>query len=56
VVIRDFNGVSMTFPPLEANAVLIVDANAVLTFPIASQLLQAIARRHPQVFEDGSRI
>jgi hypothetical protein len=36
---------SKTYPPL------IVNSDAVLPLPIASELLQSIAWRHPQVFQ-----
>lgn len=40
----------MTFP-LKADSELVIDTNAVLTFPIATQFLQAVSRRIPQVFQ-----
>jgi hypothetical protein len=42
--------------PSEANAVLIVDPNAVLPFAIAFELLQAIPGRDLQVFQFGRSV
>lgn len=42
--------------PAEADAPLIVDADAVLTTPIAFQRFQPIGRRDTQILETGSGI
>ncbi len=56
MVIRDLYILSVASIPFEANAPLIIDANAILTGPIASQLLQAISRRHSQVLQGHGAI
>jgi hypothetical protein len=38
----------MSVLPLKADSVLLVDANAVLPFPVALQQFQAVARRHSE--------
>jgi hypothetical protein len=43
VVINDFNGFRASVCPEKAQAVLVVDADAVLTCPITSQDLQPVA-------------
>ena len=42
--------------PLEADAVLIVDSNAVLSPTISTQRLQPIAWRNPQLIQSRNRI
>jgi hypothetical protein len=42
--------------PDEANAPLFVDAVAVLTLPIALELLQLVTGRHPQIFQTMDRV
>jgi hypothetical protein len=55
VVIHDLHVKSITVPPNETHAILIVDSNAVLPSTIATKPLQAIPGRHPQVIElEGS--
>jgi hypothetical protein len=44
VVVRDFDVVDIAIFPAEAYPVLIVDANAVLTLPVARQALQPVPR------------
>lgn len=39
-----------TFEP-EHDSILVVDAHGVLSFQIASERVQSIARRHPQIVE-----
>ena len=47
MVIHDFYVVGVVLQPVETDAPPIVDANAVLAFPISKQRLQAVAgRRH----------
>jgi hypothetical protein len=48
VVIDNFDACRTNGRPHEADAPLVVDANAVLTFPVAFQCLQSIARRSVQ--------
>jgi len=56
VIIRDLNFVRVTLAPLETNAVLIVDANAVLAFAIAAQPLKPVAGRNEKVCQGRSRV
>jgi hypothetical protein len=37
--------------PLKANPVLVVDANAVLTFPVTSKRVQSIPRQYSQIVQ-----
>jgi len=46
-IIRDFHVVGVSFPPREADAPLIVDPNAVLSFAVSGQLLKPIRRGDP---------
>jgi hypothetical protein len=48
VVIHDLY-IACAVVPYEADAILIVDADAVLSFPITMQRFQSVARRHTQV-------
>jgi|HubBroStandDraft_6_1064221.scaffolds.fasta_scaffold176413_2 hypothetical protein len=50
----DFEGVAA--PPNEADSPLIVDANAVLSLPIAAQGFEPIARRGCQIAEVGGSV
>jgi len=52
MIINDFNIKGVTVSPLETNAPLIIDSNAMLPASISRKLLKAIARRYPQVFQD----
>jgi hypothetical protein len=49
MIIHDFDIVGIAIAPDKADAPLVVDANAVLPFPITSQRFQVIARRRPQI-------
>jgi len=51
VVIRDFNIEWTIFSPLETNPILVIDTNAVLSFPISRKRLQAIARWNAEFIE-----
>lgn len=51
MIIRDLDCVRITLTPLEANAILIVDTNAVLAFAIALQPFQTIPRRRSEISE-----
>ena len=51
MVVDEFDVASAAGAPGEADAPLVVDADAVLAGAGADQLLQAIARRHPQVVD-----
>ena len=50
VVVDDLDVVRIAIAPTKADAPLIVDTDAVLAGPVALELLQAITRRHSQVF------
>jgi hypothetical protein len=56
VVINDFNGFRASVRPEKAQAVLVVDADAVLTCPITSQGFQPVAWRDSQVVEAVSNL
>ena len=56
MVINDFNGFRASVRPEKAQAVLVVDADAVLTCPITSQGFQPVAWRDPQVVESVSNL
>jgi hypothetical protein len=46
----------MAFTPDEANSPLLVDAEAVLATPVATQGFETIAWRDPQIFQGFRRI
>src|SRR5208282_5364908 len=56
MVICDLHFVSFGFAPYEANSVLIVDSNAVLTLTIAAQFLQPVSGRNLQVVQSYGAI
>ena len=56
MIIGYFNISRALFSPAEADAVLIVDADAVLSLPVSGQHLQPVARRHPQILKRSRRI
>jgi hypothetical protein len=45
---------SACFRPTKTDAPLIIDADAVLAGSLAPESFQAIARRHPQIFQASS--
>ena len=47
---------SITFLPSKTDAVLLVDANAVLPGTIAMQSFQMVTRRYPKVLKHNRRI
>jgi hypothetical protein len=49
VIINDLHFVELPILPDEADAVLIVNPNTVLTFSVAAQRLKAVSRKDPQV-------
>jgi hypothetical protein len=51
MVIQNFNFVGIAGVPAKTNSPLIVDPDAVLALPITVELLEAIARRNPQIIE-----
>ncbi len=55
MIIYNFYTVGVPIPPFKADTPLVVDANAMLTFPLPYQFFQAIGRRNAQVLErEGS--
>jgi len=46
MIIRDFNIAWARFCPFKTNPILVIDANAVLTFAIVFKRLQMIAGRY----------
>ena len=51
MVVRDFDFVRALFPPAETKSVLLVDSNAVLSFPVTGERFQSVARRAFQIVE-----
>ena len=51
MVVHDFNVVSITVAPREADAPLVVDPNAVGPGPVAFQHLQLVPRWHSQILQ-----
>ena len=51
MVIDDLDLMGIAVLPMEANTLLLVDPDAVLTAPATLERLQAIARRNPQIVE-----
>ena len=56
VVVDDLDVVCVAIAPTKADAPLIVDTDAVLAGTVALELLQAVTRRHSQVFDRLSRV
>ena len=53
MVVRDFDFVRALFPPAETKSVLLVDSNAVLSFPVTVERFQSVAWRAFQIVEAG---
>ena len=54
VIVHDFDVVGVTLLPDEAQAIAVVDADAVLSFTVTVQFLQAVARWDAQIIQaDG---
>lgn len=51
MVVGDFNVVSIPVLPAEANSPLLVDPDAVLSFPVAVKLFQTVSGRDTQVIQ-----
>jgi hypothetical protein len=51
VVVNNLNFVKLPTLPNEANTVLIVNPDAVLSFPAAAQGFKPVSRRHPQIIQ-----
>jgi hypothetical protein len=50
-VFRDFDVFGIAVSPSKADAVLVVDPDAMLPFPVAAQRFQSIARRNQEIGE-----
>ena len=53
VIIGDFDFVGVLAVPAEADAILVIDSDAVLAPPVAFERLQVISRRKAQFAERG---
>jgi hypothetical protein len=53
VVIDDLHVFSVAIGPFETDAPLVVDSDAVLTFPVAGEFFEAVPGRHPKVVYGG---
>jgi hypothetical protein len=51
MVVYDFHIVGVAVPPHEANAILIIDSDAVLALALAVQSLQPVSGRHTQIIQ-----
>jgi hypothetical protein len=51
VIVNHFHIVRIPASPDKTDAVLIVDANAVLAFPVTAQSFQPVAWRHGQILQ-----
>ena len=56
VVVRDFDFVGIAGLPSETKAILLIDANTVLTPPGTGQALQSVPRRNRQLAKIGDSI
>jgi hypothetical protein len=56
VIVYDFDRERRAVSPAKTDAPLLVDADAVLARPIATQLLQPIPWRHTEFFEGKCRV
>jgi hypothetical protein len=56
MIINDFDMVCVSFPPVEANSPLLIDANAELALSITLQCLKTIARRNFKIANDPCTI
>ena len=56
IVFGNFDMFGTSLPPREADAVLIIDSDAVLVLPVAVQPFQAIARRNQQIVQSTSTV
>jgi hypothetical protein len=56
MVINNFNLVGAEFGPHKANAILVIDADAVLTFSVTRQGFQSVVWRDSQFAKGGNRI
>ena len=56
MVVDDLDVVCVAAEPTEANAELVVDADAVLTEATAGKLLKSVGRRNLEIGEGGSSV
>jgi len=56
VIVRDFNLFCPCICPDKANAILVIDPNAVLSLSVACKCLQLIAWRHSKVTQRVSKV
>jgi len=54
MIVSNLHVVRITFAPFEADAPLVIDADAMLSGPIAAQFLQPIGRRSAQIIQGDS--
>jgi hypothetical protein len=46
MVVHNFDIVGIAIPPLEADSIAVIDADAILPFPVGFERFQMEARRH----------
>jgi len=51
VIINDFHFSINSVIPKEADSPLIINPDAILTFPVSNQLFQSVLRRNPQIID-----
>jgi len=51
MVVDDFHVVGVALPPHEADAILIIDPDAVLALALAVQRFQPVSGRHTQIIQ-----
>jgi len=56
MIVDDFNFMRIASAPLETDAPLTIDADAMLAFVVAFKHFKFVARRNHQVFQSNSRI
>ena len=56
MIIYNFDVVRVAAAPPKTDAPLAIDADAVLTFPIAFERFQSIARRNEQILQTNGRV
>ncbi|SRR6266571_9573729 len=56
MIIYYFNFVRISVHPFETDSPLLVDADAVLSLPVAFQRFQPVSRWNPQIFEANRRV
>jgi hypothetical protein len=56
MVVYDLDIVGVSLTPAEADTPLVVDPNAILSFPVSSQFLKAISWWNTKVIQSLSRV